>query len=222
MGSFEERLQLAGKLEFNFIDLFNRYFSGEFQIVKYGIETTKLSSVHGVLRNCHDATSHFVRYIPDSVLVEEKKDSGHRVCKNKLIEFKAAETGVRKDSFFRSIRSQCPDVPFGGKDDVFNIEKDALDLYRNLEEKLEVPVIIVAYASFKKDCKLFAQYASKVGICNSYNPNIRGLNEGSGTFLYNVSLKTFDSLSSFLINEFGLERKRVFDFVRDLERLLEG
>ena len=220
MGSFEERLKLATKLEFSFIDLFNRYFSGEFQVVKYGIETTELSEVHGKLRNCHDPTSHFVRYIPDSVLIEDGTNTTHRKCRNALIEFKAARTGVKRETFFQRLKEQCPQVPFDSKEDVFNVEKDALDLYRSLEEKLSVPVIIVAYASYREDCKLFAQYASKVGICNSYNPNIRGLNEGSGTHLYNVSLKTFEPLSSFLINELGLKKNQVLNFVRDLEASL--
>ena len=221
MGNFEERLQLASRLERNFIDLFNKYFSDRFLIIKYGIETTKLSEVHEKLRNCHDATSRFVRYIPDSVLIENRTDSIHRRCRNALVEFKAARTGVEKDRFFQKLEKQCPEVPFDGKEDVFNVEKDALDLYRNIENWLEVPIILVTYASYRKGCKLFAQYATKVGICNSYNPNVRGQNRGSGTHLYNVSLKTFKPLSSFLKEEAGLNGECVSSFTRNLENSLQ-
>lgn len=221
MGNFEERLQLASRLERNFINLFNRYFSDRFLVVKYGIETTKLSKVHEKLRNCHDATSHFVRYIPDSVLVENRSDDIHRKCRNALVEFKAARTGVERDSFFQRLEKLCPEIPFGGKGDVFNVEKDALDLYINIEKWLEVPVILVAYASYREGCKLFAQYATKVGICNSYNPNVRGQNRGSGTHLYNVSLKTFKPLSSFLKEELRLNEGDISSFMRDLETSLQ-
>lgn len=216
MSGFEKRLKLASLLEENFIKLFNEYFSDKFVVVKYGIETTKLKNVHEMLRTCHDITAHLVRYIPDSVLVEVKSDSTHRECKTKLIEFKAAETGVRSDSFFEDIKKECSDLPFDRKEDVFNVEKEAFNLYIRLERDLNVPVVIIAFTSYRSDNRLFAQYASEIGICNEYNPNRRGQNQGSGTHLYNVSLKTFKNLEAFLQEDLDLDSSKVVSFVNDL------
>jgi hypothetical protein len=216
MGSFEDRLKLANLLEKKFINLFNENFGSKFFIVKYGIETTNLKEFHNMLRTCHDITSHFIRYIPDSVLIENKSDDKHRECQTKLIEFKAAKTGLRKESFFKKLAQDCPNIPFEKKEDVFNIEKDALDLYIKLENNLNIPVIIIALASYRSDNKLFAQYASKIGICNEYNPNRRGMNQGSGTHLYNVSLKTFEPLSDFLNRELELPLEEIKHFITNL------
>jgi len=217
---FEKRTKLAALLEENFIGLFNERFGDRFLVVKYGIETTNLKEVHGKLRTCHDPTSHLVRYVPDSVLVEVKRDGVHRKCRNRLVEFKAAETGLYSERFFNEIRENCPEVPFNGIADVFNVEKDALDLYAKLEKGLGVPTVVVAFAAYREDLKLFAQYASKIGVCNEYNPNLKGKNRGSGTILYNVSLATFRPLSDFLVEELGLNPSEVSLFISELEGAL--
>jgi len=220
MSGFEERIKLASLLEENFIKLFNEYFGDQFIIVKYGIETTELKRVHNLLRLCHDITAHFVRYVPDSVLIEAKSNNVHRRCSTRLLEFKAAKTGLQKNSFFEKIKMVCPHISFAGKEDVFNIEKEALDLYVKLEKNLNVPVVIIAFASYRSDNKLFAQYASRIGICNEYNPNRKGQNQGSGTYLYNVSLKTFKNLRVFLQEDLGLDSSQVTLFLSDLNSKL--
>ena len=222
MGNFEERLRLASLLEKTFIEAFNKYFGDRFIIVKYGIETTELHAFHNYLRTCHDITSHFVRYIPDSVLIETKRDENHRLCPTRLIEFKAAKTGLYSPKFFEKLKGACPSVPLERKEDVFNIEKDALDLYKALEEKLNIPVVIIAYAAYRSDTRLFAQYSSEIGICNEYNPNKRGKNRGSGTVLYNVSLKTFQPLKLFLKEDLLFSDDEIERFLAELEARLSG
>ena len=124
---FRERVNDASKLESSFTNEFNKY-SSKYKIIKYGIESTRLSEVHNFIRFCRDNTSKFVRYIPDSVLVDISDSS---LCKTTLIEFKAAVTGVKKDSFLNSLKNKCPemDPQFSTKEDIFNIEEDALTLY---------------------------------------------------------------------------------------------
>ncbi len=146
MTGFEERLSDAQLLEQTFIEEFNKC-CGNYKIIKYGIESTKLTEIHHLISKCRDGTSRFVRYIPDSVLVNTSSDSK---CDTTLIEFKAAKTGVQNDSFLRTLSTKCPgmDPPFTAKEDIFNVENDALDLYGKLQS-IGAKIIIVAPVTYR-------------------------------------------------------------------------
>lgn len=223
MNTFSERLEFALKFEEIFIEEFNHHFQEKYQIIKFGIESTKLIEIHKILRYCHDKVSHFVRYIPDSVLVEmiDKEKIRHRQCKNFLVEFKVGLTGVKKESFFNEIKEECPEVIFINKDDVLNIEKDAIDIYLDLEKKIKIPVILVIYALYHKKETLYAQFASRIQICNEYNPNIRKKGTGSGTILYNISLHSLSTLTEFIVFQLGISADKVENFVRELKNKLQ-
>jgi hypothetical protein len=202
MNAFDGRLVTASCLEQPFIQTFNQLCQNH-QIIKYGIESTQLAKAHKFIRLCRDDTSRFIRYIPDSVLVNTGNPTE---CTTTLIEFKAATTGIRNDSFVRSLSLQCPsmDPPFGGVWDVFNIEKDALDLYSKLSS-LGVRVVVVAFASYRtRGDRIRAQFIEKISICNVYNPNIRGQNTGSGTHIANVNFASFESLDYFFDREYHI------------------
>ena len=65
---FEQRIELADRLQLSFIEAFNHHCTTH-KVIKYGIESTKLAEAHQFIRSCQDDTSKFIRYIPDSVLV---------------------------------------------------------------------------------------------------------------------------------------------------------
>lgn len=122
MDGFAQRLSLAETLETTFIRSFNTN-CGNYRIIKYGIESTKLSEAHEHIRFCRDSTSRFVRYIPDSVIVRtDKAASVGGNCDTTLIEFKAAKTGVREDSFLKHLQNQCKDLnpPLTRKEDILS------------------------------------------------------------------------------------------------------
>ena len=204
---FNERLTTAAKLETAFIDEFNKH-SSRYKIIKYGIESTRLSEVHNFIRFCRDDTSKFVRYIPDSVLVDVSLNSN---CQTTLIEFKAAITGIQKDSFLKMVRNKCPNmVPqFFSKEDIFNIEDDALNLYLKLTG-IGIRVIVVVYAGFRTTGnKLLSQFVENIAKCNTYNPNAMGQNIGSGTIIANINLESFANIKDFFCNNYVISENIV-------------
>jgi len=217
MSSFEQRLEFSSEFEKCFIEEFNRYFQGRFQVIKFGIESTRLIEVHKLLRYCHDKVSHFVRYLPDAILVENVKGNEHRLCKNFLVEFKAGKTGIQKEEFFNEVKKECPNVNFVDKDDIFNIEKDALDIYLDLEKNLGIPIALILYAPYHKRETLYASFVSQISICNEYNPR-RGI--GSKTILYNISLCLLPTLTEFINSQLGITKHEVEEFVKRLKNNL--
>jgi len=219
MTDFEERLKSAATLENTFIKSFNKHCE-DYQIIKYGIESTALRDVHKLVRSCRDSTSKFIRYIPDSVIINTS-DAERGTT---LIEFKAAKTGVREDSFFRQVQSECRGMkpPLTSKEDIFNIEKDALKLYLDLNT-IGVKTIVVAYAHFRgKSSRLFAQFVENIGICNSYNPNIRGRNIGSGTWLSNVNLASFKKVGTIFNEVFNIDTDVLLAVQKDVIQAFEA
>ena len=216
MNGFINRINEADRLESSFIESFNRRQS-QYKIIKYGIESTNLAAVHNFIRTCYDNTSKFVRYIPDSVLIST---NNNKPCKTTLIEFKAAVTGVQKDSFLNTLKSKCPQMipAFSTKEDIFNIENDALELYVKLSD-LGVRVVIVVYAGFRtQGNRLFSQFVEKIAVCNTYNPNTRGQNVGSGTWIANVNLASFMNISNFFYNEFSINTNIMNTISADIEK----
>jgi hypothetical protein len=203
MTPFQDRLDTAMRLELAFIKTFNE-LCDSYKIVQYGIESTKLMDAHDFIRSCRDDTSRFVRYIPDSVLVHTKHPT---VCNTTLVEFKAATTGVQKKEFMEYLSRHCPNMqpPFNSKDDIFNIENDALELYLKLQS-IGVRIIVVAYAGYRtNDDQIRAQFVEHIARCNVYDPNQQGQNTGSGTPIANVNFASFVPLTQFFREEFGID-----------------
>ncbi len=200
MSDFGQRLQLAARLEEPFIKAFNELCATH-QVIKYGIESTKLAEAHQHIRFSQDETSKFIRFIPDSVLVS----TGNAKKDTTLIEFKAAKRGAG-DGIFNILRRACPnmDPPFGSRADVFNIEADAWFLYKKLHD-IGVRVVIVAHASWRQDNPLRAQYIDKIALCNIYDPNQGRGNEGSGTDIANVNLASFDLMPDFFNQQLNID-----------------
>ena len=190
---FGRRLQLASELEQAFIESFNAVCHPHV-IVKFGIESTRLNTAQEHLRHRYDPTSRFLRYMPDSVLI----DTRHSDAPSALVEFKVAATGIYSERFFAEMKAECPDMnpPFRTIQDVFGVEKEALDGYRGLE-KLNVPVIVVGWAKFRSDNPLRAQFANTIAICEKRDPNQGRGSAGSGTRLYNTNFASFDPVGDF-------------------------
>lgn len=219
MDKFTDRLNVADSFESTFINEFNSLVK-QYQIVKYGIESTQLVSIHEFIRFCYDDTSKFVRYIPDSVLINISEDCK---CDTTLIEFKAAITGIRSDFFFRTLLEKCPQMEpaFQKKEDVFNIENDALELYLKLRS-IGVKVAIIAYANYRApNDKIRGQFVEKITRCNTYDPNIRGQNVGSGTYIANINFASFEPIDSFFYKNYGINSEILKQIVKKVEKTFE-
>ena len=94
--------------------------------------------------------------------------------------------------------------PFESKEDVFNIESDALDLYRKLTE-IGINVVVVAYAAYRNDTPIRAQFIQSIAVCNVHNPN-QGLgSKGSGTYIANANFASFVQLSNIFSENLGID-----------------
>lgn len=210
MTSFENRLALAAGLEQAFIGTFNDACQSH-QIIKFGIESTKLADAHQHLRRRYDATSRFLRYMPDSVLI----NLIDATAPTALIEFKAADTGLYSQGFFERLKANCPEMepPFLTIQDVFNVESEALNGYLELA-KLGIPVIVVGHAMYRNDNPLRAQYAERIAVCNEYDPNRGAGSMGSGTLIKNANFASFVTVGEFFSREQGVD-SRVLEAVEN-------
>ena len=211
--SFRARTDLASRLEQTFIDAFNENILSH-KMLKSGIEATDVGAAHQYIRFCRDATSQFVRYLPDAVMLSldgSKEDTA-------LIEFKCADTGVHYDSFFQRIRRECQEMtpPSGSRHDVYNIEADALEHYRRLAE-LDVKIVVVAYRSWHNETPLRAQFAQDIEVCNEYDPNQSNRNTGSGTLIANANFASLVRATDFFVNHYGLDRAMFTNIERAVE-----
>ena len=211
MPSFQSRLATANRLESPFIEAFNSACPNH-QIVKFGFESTQLGQIHPYIRFARDTTSQFVRYLPDSTLVQLGDTCNFTNRKTSLIEFKVHDTLIKYDSFFKRIQSAYGNrrPPLLHKQDIFAIERDALDLYKKIAG-IGVRVIVVAWQRPRSssDC-LRAQYVEDIVICQQQVPSEMGT--GSGTPMANVHFDSFCPVSTFFENEFGIESD-IFDGV---------
>ena len=201
MSTFKERLTAAKALEDSFIEVFGSKCTTH-EIVKFGQEETSIAGIHKLLRWRSDATSTFLRFLPDSVLVAKAQDESPS-C---LVEFKVAKTGIREDWFFANIKHQRPDLdpPLEEKEDVFGIELASIENYLKLEQ-IDVSVVVIGYASYATRSKLRAQYAHRIGICHTHDPSAAG--QGSGTTVGNTNYRSFEPLAEFFSREFGIDDK---------------
>ena len=217
MNDFIDRLSISESFERIFIEIFNKYCKN-YKIVKFGIESTALLNNHSNIRFCYDDGSKFIRYLPDSVLINIENPSK---CKTTLIEFKVATTGIKKDLFFKKVKQECPEiaVKFTCREDIINIENDALELYRKLN-KINVKTILIIYAQYRpSEDQIRVQFAEKIAICNTYNPNLRGQNTGSGTLVANVNFLSFEPVIDFFNKNFNVKEIDLENIINDLQKI---
>ena len=204
--SFANRSERGQRLERVFISAFNASVTTH-RIMKTGIEATEEAhSYHNAIRYCHDATTAYVRYSPDSIMFSFNPNQEDTT----LVEFKYAETGVRKDSFFQNLQRKCPDIepPFGSRHDIYNLEADAFDHYKRLAET-GAKIIIVAYRSWHRDTPLRAQFVENIAVCDRYDPNQGQQNIGSGTHIVNTNFASFVSVPDFFTQHYRIERTKL-------------
>ena len=137
--------------------------------------------------------------------------------KTALVEFKVQETLIYADSFLRRIktdyqrRKRSEDPELTEKPQIFQVEKDALDIYTKIAEKLGVVVIVIGWQ--KPTDRLIAQYAEKIIVCNEWVPSKEKRDTGSGTIIYNTHIDSYERLDVFCSRVFGLQ-----DYVLDAIR----
>ena len=192
-------------LEVSFINTLNQTCQTH-RIAKFGVENTDISELHQYIRNAYDVSSRFVRYLPDSVIV--RTDDNGIGPKTALIEFKVQDTLIYADTFFHKIQTAYRDIKrpedpeLIEKSQIFNVEKDALDIYKQIA-KLGVAVIVIGW-QIPTD-KLIAQYADKIVICNEWHGDRERRNTGSGTPNYNTHIDSYEPLEAFCNREFAIQ-----------------
>lgn len=206
MRSFSGRTQQADKLETPFIHTLNEICETH-EIANFGVENTGIHDLHRYIRFATDISSRFVRFLPDSVMV--RTDDNGIGPKTALVEFKVQDTLVEYDSFFRRIktayqgRKRPGDPELTEKPQIFQVEKDALDIYNEIATKLGVIVIVIGWQT--RTDRLIAQYAEKIVVCNEWVPSRERRDTGSGTIIYNTHIDSYEPLDVFCSREFGIQ-----------------
>ena len=205
MKVFSDRTQMAEKLEGPFIETLNQECQTH-KIAQFGIESTEIREIHEYIRNAYDVSSRFIRNLPDSVMVRtDGKEFGPKTA---LIEFKVQGTLVRKDGFFNIIkteyrtRKQPGDPVLIEKPQIFQVEKDALDIYKQIAS-LGVAVIVIGWQT--PTDRFIAQYADKIVVCHEWIPSRARRDSGSGTAISNTHIDSYQPLDAFLSEEFGIQ-----------------
>lgn len=205
MRSFGDRTQTADELEGPFIHTLNEICQTH-RIAKFGVESTDISELHQYIRFATDVSSRFVRYLPDSVMVRTNDDGIGP--KTTLIEFKVQKTLIYADNFFQIIqndyqKTKRPEDPnLIEKPQIFQVEKEALDIYKRIAE-LEVVVIIIGWQT--PTDRFIAQYADKIVVCHEWLPSREKRDSGSGTPISNTHIDSYEPLDAFFSREFGLQ-----------------
>ena len=205
MRTFSDRTQTADELETPFINTLNQECETH-RIAKFGVESTAIRDLHQYIRFANDLSSRFVRFLPDSVIV--RTNNNGIGPKTALIEFKVQDTLIYSDNFFRAIQREYeetrqPEDPIlAAKDQIFNIEKDALDIYTQIAS-LGVIVIVIGWQ--KPTRRLVAQYADRIVICNDWHGNRERRTSGSGTPNYNTHIDSYEFLDAFFSREFAIQ-----------------
>ena len=205
MRSFTDRTETAEKLETAFIRTLNDSCPTH-RIAKFGIESTDISELHQYIRFATDVSSRFVRYLPDSVMV--RTDDSRIGPKTVLIEFKVQETLIYSDRFFNQIQgayqnSKRPEDPvLIEKPQIFQVEKDALDIYNQIAG---LGVVVVTIGWQKPTDRLIAQYADKIVVCHEWLPSKAKRASGSGTPISNTHIDSYEPLDAFCNAELGIQ-----------------
>ena len=206
MSLFGDRTQQADKLEAPFIHTLNEICETH-RIANFGVENTGVRDLHEYIRFATDISSRFVRFLPDSVMV--RTDENGIGPKTALVEFKVQDTLVEYDSFLRRIktayqgRKRPEDPELTQKPQIFQVEKDALDIYNEIATKLGVVVIVIGWQT--RTDRLIAQYAEKIVVCNEWVPSRERRDTGSGTIIYNTHIDSYEPLGAFCSREFGIQ-----------------
>ena len=205
MREFRDRTEIASKLEGTFIETLNERCQTH-RIAKFGIENTDISELHQYIRFATDVSSRFIRFLPDSVIV--RTDDTGIVPKTALIEFKVQDTLIYADSFFNIIKTayqaeKRPEDPeLIEKSQIFQVEKDALDIYNKIAS-LGVAVIVIGWQTPTN--RLIAQYADKIVICHEWLPSREKRDSGSGTSISNTHIDSYQPLETFCSAELGIQ-----------------
>ena len=205
MRSFSDRIQTADELEAAFIRTLNEECETH-KIAKFGVESTDISELHQYIRFATDVSSRFVRYLPDSVMVRTRHSGiGPKTA---LIEFKVQDTLIYSDRFLTRIQEAYQNTKQPGdpdlieKEQIFNVERDALDIYKQIAG-LGVKVIVIGWQ--KPTSRLIAQYADKIIICNQWQGDPQRRTSGSGTPNHNTHINSYQPLDTLFSREFGIE-----------------
>ena len=206
MQDFSGRTKQAAKLETPFIKSLNEMCQTH-RIANFGVENTDVQQLHQYIRFARDISSRFVRFLPDSVIVRtDDKDIG---LKTALLEFKVQDTLIYSDRFFNNDikteyknRIKPGDPNLTEKHQIFQVEKDALDIYNEIA-KLKVEVIVIGWQT--PTDKLIAQYANKIVVCHEWNPSPSKRKEGSGTVIANTHIGSYEPLEVFCSRVFGIQ-----------------
>ena len=205
MATFEDRTQTASELETPFIATLNRECETH-KIAKFGVENTDINELHEYIRFAPDVSSQFVRYLPDSVIV--RTDDNEIGPKTVLIEFKVQNTLIYSPPFFQSIQreyektKQSEDPILEAKDQIFQVEKDALDIYKQIAA-LGVIVVVIGWQT--PTDRFIAQYADKIVICHDWLPSKEKRDSGSGTPISNTHIDSYEPLDAFFSRVFAIQ-----------------
>lgn len=215
MTSFEGRLAVSLRLESPFIETFNSVCRTH-QIVKFGVETTRAQEFHNHIRGEQDFSSQFIRYLTDAILIRvdgNRNPMGHQTA---LVEFKVSDTSIREDSFFNRIRSDYGNgpIPLLQKEDIFDMERDAFRMYRNIAQAGVKVVVVGLQTRRETDDRLRAQYAEHIVVCNEHTP---AGGRGSRTPAVNVHFGSFLTAGEFFQRELGVHPSVTDAVIRALE-----
>ena len=207
MKTFGDRTQQAAKLEAPFIRTLNEICETH-RIANFGVENTDVKQLHRYIRFATDISSRFVRFLPDSVIV--RTDNREFGPKTALIEFKVQNTLIGSDKFFNDTikteyqwRRQPGDPELTEKNQIFEVEKDALHIYNEIATQLGVVVIVIGWQ--RPTDRLIAQYADKIVVCHEWIPSKAKREDGSGTTIYNTHIDSYEPLDTFLSEVFGIQ-----------------
>ena len=219
MSSFDDRTQTAGKLEAPFIHTLNEICETH-EIANFGVENTDVKKLHRHIRKAYDISSRFVRFLPDSVMVRtDDKGIGPKTA---LVEFKVQDTLIYSTNFFDNIkktyhgRKRPEDPELVEKPQIFQVEKDALDIYKAIATKLEVIVVVIGWQT--PTDRLIAQYANKIVVCHEWLPSKEKREDGSGTAISNTHIDSYEPLDIFCSREFGIPDHVLNAIMRSIRR----
>lgn len=218
MQDFSERTKKAAKLEIPFINTLNQKCQTH-RIANFGVENTDVKQLHHYIRFAQDISSRFVRFLPDSVMV--RTNNNEIGLKTALIEFKVQDTLIYSDYFFNNIKAEYQNRMQPGnpelteKPQIFQVEKDALDIYKEIA-KLEVEVIVIGWQT--PTDRLIAQYANKIVVCHIQHPSPEKRKDGSGTDIANTHIDSYEPLDVFCRREFGIDDQVLNEIMQSIRK----
>ncbi len=170
---------------------------------RYGIEILT-KEIHKLLEDTHTKNVQFIRYMPDVLIIDSKNPEN-----TYFMEFKVADTGIMKDSFFQTLITHRPEMPDDvphpypkkkgmTKEDIFNVELTAHEIYVEYEKFIDT--VVVGYATFLER-GLMANYNKNLDIVSYYTPGKigRAAIDGSYTRIANIDQRSFIDFCDFMM-----------------------